>query len=88
MKNKATPKDITRKRTLTFDQRENVAIQNTQVFNLGISKRRKKNQDAVPYLLIQYTKLVAIFTLTSKSTQICLKLTTTKKIQSFKKNKV
>lgn len=42
MKNKATPKDITRKRTLTFDQRENVAIQNTQVFNLGISKRRKK----------------------------------------------
>lgn len=80
MKNKATPKDITRKRTLTFDQRENVAIQNTQVFNLGISKRRKKkNQDAVPYLLIQYTKLVAIFTLTSKSTQICLKLTTTTK---------
>lgn len=41
MKNKATPKDITR--TLTFDQRENVAIQNTQVFNLTINKKEKKS---------------------------------------------
>jgi hypothetical protein len=59
MKNKATPKDITRKRTLTFDQRENVAIQNTQVFNLAINKRKKSGCN---FLLIQYTKLVAIST--------------------------
>lgn len=61
MKNKATPKDITRKRTLTFDQRENVAIQNTQVFNLGISKRRKKKSGCSSLLAYSIHKVSSNF---------------------------
>lgn len=67
MKNKAILVSITRKRKWTFDQRENEAIQNTQVFTLA-----KKKRLGCYFLFIQYTKLVAIFTLTSKSIQLCL----------------
>lgn len=41
MKNKAILVSITRKRKWAFDQRENEAIQNTQVFTLAKKKKKK-----------------------------------------------
>lgn len=49
MKNKAILVSITRKRKWAFDQRENEAIQNTQVFTLA-KKKKKKDWDAISCL--------------------------------------